>query len=203
MIGYLQGTIKHVAQNWLVLVPDGSGIGYRLALSPTRLLTLSPGEQVNFFTYYYVKDDIHALYGFTTVQELELFEKLIGVSGIGPKGAIHILSLGSVATIAQAIIRGDDSFVSQADGIGKRTAAKVILELKEKVSAFATTSDNEVSDDSAQASPSPAAPSSSEELITALTSLGFSKGSVRHILGKLDHTLPLESQIRQALKLLG
>ena len=133
MIGYLCGEIAELAEDLVVL--DVHDIGYNVRISSdfaTRLPGV--GERVKIYTYTYVKEDAFLLYGFPSRDELDLFKKMIGVGGIGPKGALGILSVLSAADLRLAIYSGDIKAISKAPGIGKKTAERLILDLRDKVS---------------------------------------------------------------------
>ena len=133
MIGYLCGEIVELTEDLVVL--DVHDIGYNVRISSdfaTRLPGV--GERVKIYTYTYVKEDAFLLYGFPSRDELDLFKKMIGVGGIGPKGALGILSVLSAADLRLAIYSGDIKAISKAPGIGKKTAERLILDLRDKVS---------------------------------------------------------------------
>lgn len=132
MITYVKGTIEEIGIDYVVL--DFHGMGYRI-LVPQNVLNQLPkqGEEVKLHTYFHVKEDSMQLFGFLTKGDLEMFRLLITVSGIGPKGALGILSVLSANDLKFAILAGDAKTISSAPGIGKKTAEKTVLELKDKV----------------------------------------------------------------------
>ena len=134
MIAHLRGTVASRAANYAVI--DVGGVGYGVWV-PDRCLSGSgagEGESpVTLFTWLSVREDALELFGFTTPQDREFFRMLIGVSGIGPKAALNVLSALDAATLARAILKGDDARLVKVPGVGKKTAARIILELKEKV----------------------------------------------------------------------
>lgn len=133
MIGYLCGEIAELAEDLVVL--DVHDIGYNVRISSDFAARLpGVGQRVKIFTYTYVKEDAFLLYGFPSKDELDLFKKMLGVGGIGPKGALGILSVLSAPDLRLAIYSGDIKAISKAPGIGKKTAERLILDLRDKVS---------------------------------------------------------------------
>ena len=134
MIAFLVGTIEEKYEN--VLIMDVNGVGYELLISNNTLVTLpNVNETTKVLTYLHVKDDGVALYGFATPEEKSIFMKLITVSGVGPKMAITILSGMKISDLIVAITREDVSLLSKIKGLGKKTAERVCLELKDKINA--------------------------------------------------------------------
>ncbi|MBD5543145.1 MAG: Holliday junction branch migration protein RuvA [Lachnospiraceae bacterium] len=132
MIGYLRGEIAEIAEDVVVL--DVHGVGYNVRISSDFAARLpGVGAQVKIFTYTYVKEDAFLLYGFPSREELDLFKKMLSVGGIGPKGALGILSVLSAADLRLAIYSGDAKMISKAPGIGKKTAERLILDLRDKI----------------------------------------------------------------------
>lgn len=133
MIAHLRGTVSSRSANHAVI--DVGGVGYGVWV-PDRCLSeagAGPEAAVTLFTYLSVRQDAMELFGFTTPQDREFFRLLIGVSGIGPRAALSVLSAMDAATLARAILKGDDARLVKVPGVGKKTAARIILELKEKV----------------------------------------------------------------------
>ncbi len=132
MIAYVKGIVEEVTQNSAVL--DVGGIGYEVLISPdTASRMQGRGEEAKLFTYMYVREDQFALYGFLSKEELALFKQLITVSGIGPKGGLSILSAMSSDDLRFAILAGDAKSIARAPGIGKKTAERLILDLRDKL----------------------------------------------------------------------
>ncbi len=133
MFAYLEGKIDSKGQNEVIL--DVQGVGFELNCSMNTLTELPPiGEQTKLYTVLNVKEDLMELYGFATTEEKRMFERLTSISGIGPKSAIQILSSMSLRDLTLAIMTGDTTALARAQGIGKKTAQRIALELKEKVS---------------------------------------------------------------------
>lgn len=131
MISYIKGTLERRAESYIII--ETGGIGYRIFVSPATLAKLpQTGEMVKVFTYFSVKEDGVSLYGFASAEEQEMFHKLLTVSGVGPKGALGFLSQLTPQEIILAIISEDVKTLSKAPGVGRKTAQRVILELKDK-----------------------------------------------------------------------
>ncbi len=131
MFYYVKGTVVHTAPYLAVI--DCGGVGYACKTTHHTLAALKHGEQAKLFTYLHVREEIFELYGFATENELNCFQMLIGVSGVGPKAAVAILSSSTPERLATAIITGDEKALTGAPGIGKKIAQRVILELKDKL----------------------------------------------------------------------
>ncbi len=131
MYAFIRGTITSIREDYVVL--DNNGIGYRIFISSALAEKLAVGEEIRLFTHFAVREDAMLLYGFESEEELELFRLLLGVSGIGPKGAIGIFSVMTPDDLRFAILSDDAAQIAKAPGVGKKTAQKVILELKDKL----------------------------------------------------------------------
>ncbi len=184
MIAFLEGVIAHISATSLII--NVGGVGYKVFVTPPTLSKVV-GEPIKLFTYHKSTDDGQALFGFPEASTLDFFELLLTVSGVGPKSALSILSYGNPDTLQEAIARQDTSLFSQIGGIGKKTAERIIVELKDKVGNL----------------PGQTLTGSSNEILSALAGLGYSAGEVRHVIQQLDLNAPVEEQIRQALKLLS
>ncbi|MDO8529268.1 MAG: Holliday junction branch migration protein RuvA [bacterium] len=132
MIAKLKGAIEYIRGSYVVV--DVNGVGYKVFATSYILGKIAGNQKVSFFIHTYVREDILALYGFLELEDLEMFELLISISGIGPKAAMGILSIADVKTIRTAILNEDPSVLTKVSGVGKKTAARVILELKNKIS---------------------------------------------------------------------
>ncbi len=131
MIAYIKGTLERRTESYIII--ETGGIGYQIFVSPATLAKLpQTGERVKVFTYFSVKEDGVSLYGFASAEEQEMFHKLLTVSGVGPKGALGFLSQLAPQEIILAIISEDVKTLSKAPGVGRKTAQRVILELKDK-----------------------------------------------------------------------
>ena len=188
MFYYLSGTVTHI-EPYLAVI-DCGGVGYACRTTSYTLSALKKGDKGKLFTHLNVREDAMELYGFATQEELNLFQQLISVSGVGPKAALSILSASTPANLALSIITGDEKALTCAQGIGKKIAQRVILELKDKLAKGQTINgvtvipENKLSEASA-----------------ALAVLGYSQGEINLALKGIDlDALTLEEVIKQALK---
>lgn len=202
MIGYLRGTIAEIGVNLVIL--DVNGIGYNIYI-PTdfagRLHTCS-GE-LKIFTYTHVKEDAFLLYGFPNNDELELFKLLISVNGIGPKGALAILSTFTANELRFAIYAQDIKKLSQAPGVGKRTAERIILDLKEKIHIEDNLESKEASfEGDILKTASAFEMQNKKDAVEALVALGYSKTDTMQAINKIEVTesSTTESILKEALK---
>ena len=132
MIGFVKGQIEDISEGNVVI--DTGGIGYNVKISAGTMAQLPGlGEEVKLYTYTCVREDMFSLYGFLSRDDLEIYKKLIAVNGIGPKGALSILSVMSTDDLRCAIVSGDSKSISKAPGIGNKSAERIILELRDKV----------------------------------------------------------------------
>lgn len=181
MIGSLRGRVIEKGPTWLLL--EVGGVGYRVLVSPGVLAQISGDGETFMYIHDHVREDSRDLYGFFTLQDLSLFERLIGISGIGPKVGATILSIGSADRVRDGIMRGDIDVLTSVPGVGKKTAQKIVLELKGQLVEEAQdgTGDHEV--------------------IEALKSLGYpvqeAREALKHVSIELTDT---SDRIREALK---
>ena len=184
-----------------MIIETSAGIGFRVNVSDTSsLLTAREGDEVCVYTYMQVKEDGMALFGFADSDALALFEQLITVKGVGPKAGLAIMSLGTPNQIKSVISSGDASAISMAQGVGKKTAERVILELKDKVSALPF----DGGDISGGIVPA-AVPGSGErgEAVIALTTLGYSKKEAESAVASVtEEDLSAEEYVKKSLKFL-
>lgn len=178
MIAHITGTIIDYTDKEVVL--EVAGIGYSVF---TPIIDVSTGTTLTLYTHQVIKDDAHELYGFTTKEERSLFRILIGVSGVGPKTALQMLTLYTLPDLVRIIKTGDAKAIALVPGIGKKTSEKVVIDLKDKVDAFESATTH-----------------TSTDLVEALLSLGYKEHQIRPITGSIDATLPIEKQITQALQ---
>lgn len=203
MIGYLRGEIAHISPELLIL--DVGGVGYNVRINHQFASRLSGiGNEIKVYTYTYVKEDAFLLYGFQSSDELTLFKQLIGVNGIGPKGALAILSVMSVNDLRFAICTGDAKAIAKAPGIGGKTAERVILDLKDKISIEDTLNylgegTEEVEGDTISASNGMA-----KDAIDALVALGYGRTDAVSAVNKVvkDEVSNTEDILKKALKYL-
>ena len=202
MFAYIQGTVEEIGDGNAVL--DVGGIGYNIRVTgetASRLSMVERDRPVRVYTYTWLREDQIALYGFLSRDELDLFRLLITVSGIGPKGGLALLSVHSADELRFAIASGDVKAISRAPGIGKRTAERVILDLKDKVGTpvpAAGVPEGNAGSDTAAALTGGAA----EEAVEALTALGYQRSEAAAAVRKCADAGSTEEILRQALKYL-
>ena len=199
MFYYLEGNVTVIAQNLAVL--DIGGVGFACMTTLNTLSHLESGKKAKLYTYCNVKEDAFDIYGFYNVSEKRCFEQLLGVSGVGPKAALSILSSASPETLALAIIGDDESALTRAPGIGKKLAQRIILELKDKVSkempSLAASGYVPPGDSAGQPGPG----TKQRDAAAALTVLGYSQSEITAAMRGIDvDTLPVEEIIREVLK---
>lgn len=183
MIGYLKGNILH--QDLKSIILDVSGVGYKIFTNVAILP--SKKEEIEFWTYLAVKENGLDLYGFVSKEDLNFFELLITVSGIGPKSAMAILSVASISNLKKAISTGDTSHLIKVSGVGKKNAEKIVLELKDKLDGtiYESGADGDM------------------DVLEALKSLGYSERDSREALKKVSEGKDTSEKIKKALKLLS
>lgn len=198
MISYLEGKVEFKGEKFVVV--NVGGVGYRVFASPETLKKIpEKGGDVNrsnpptvkLWTHLHVKEDALDLYGFLHLAELDLFETLISAPGIGPRKALSVLSAAPIDTLRRAIAAGDTSYLSKVSGIGRKTAEKIVVELKEKMAGRGITVE---------------APELKEEAdaLDALVSLGYSQREAREALAAIPQKITsAEKRIKEALKKIG
>lgn len=196
MIGFLRGKVAYLLADDCLL--DVGGVGYRVTVSGMTRSKLHQGEQAMLFTYLSVREDALQLYGFATQEEYDVFLQLIGVSGIGPKVALGILSSTTVSGLCSAIANKQASLLTKLPGIGKKSAERLILELKDKL-AFVGIGDGE----EAFVEPAPLGDGILDEAAAALASLGYTPAETAPVLKQLGTCQTTEEAIRLALKKLS
>ena len=198
MFYYLEGTVAELLP--YLAVVDCGGVGYACKTTNNTLSSLKKGQKGKLYTYLHVAEGIFDLYGFASQRELNSFKLLIGVSGVGPKAALAILSVGTPETLAMAIVTGDEKALTAAPGVGKKIAQRIILELKDKMARETAGGGLDFSGGKGV----PAAPvftNKATEAAQALAVLGYSSQEVGIALKGVDvENLPLEEIIRQSLK---
>ena len=196
MFYYVQGTVAHIAPNLAVI--DCGGVGYACKTTANTIGTLNRGKVHKLYTYLYVKEEIFELYGFATETELNSFQMLLGVSGVGPKAALAILSYNSPEGLAMAIVSGNEKALTSAPGIGKKIAQRIILELKDKMAKGQLTIGGM---ESFAGGVTVISEDKTSEASAALAVLGYSQQEIMLALKGLDlQSLTLEEIIKQCLK---
>ena len=183
MYAYIKGILAEITEDAIIV--ENQGIGYEIAV-PGQVFDYLPsvGEEVKIYTYHYVREDAILLYGFLTKEDVRIFKMLIGVSGIGPKGALSILSVLSTDDLRFAILGDDAKAIAKAPGVGAKTAQRVIIELKDKLSledAF----EQKLANQAQKAELNPAV-GVKNEAILALTSLGYSQSEALKVLQGIE-----------------
>jgi len=188
MIATLEGRIVAKGENYVII--DVGGVGFKVYIPSSLLNRLGgTGQEVSLFTHMHVRENEIALYGCSTPDELSLFELLLGVSGIGPRVALNVVSMMSSDALREAIARGDAAMLTRIPGVGKKTAERVMLDLKDKLGV------------GLEFVSYPALTHADAEVISALTSLGYSIAEAQAALRSLPREdLPLEERIRLALQ---
>lgn len=190
MIGALAGTIFDSVKNPLIVMTSG-GVGYAIWIPLPFLATLKTTQPITLFIHTHVREDAIELFGFETRSDLSLFEQLLGVSGIGPKTALGVISQGS-QNVRQAIIASDVSFFTAVPRLGKKNAQKIIIDLKSKMSLAGE--DGIPEDQNEQ----------TDEVIGVLSSMGFTRKEILTALRSVkEKNQPIETVIKQTLKALG
>jgi len=196
MFYYLSGTVAEIEANLAVI--DCGGVGYACSTTNYTLSQLKKGERAKLYTYMNVREDAVDLFGFASQSELHSFKMLIGVSGVGPKAALSILSSTTPGNLAMSVVMGDEKALMAAPGIGKKIAQRIILELKDKLAKEQQSGSFEVGGVNI---PVVQQNSKAGEASAALAVLGYGSQDIASALRGIDmENLPLEEIIRQALK---
>ena len=173
MISIIKGQIISKSLVDVVVLTEG-GVGYKVFVKPTAIESYNIGDTVQMLTYLVIRENIMDLYGFASEQERELFMNFIDVSGIGPKGALQLLSLGTVSEITSAISSGDVDYLTKVSGVGKRTAERIVLELRNKVGMDSFVVDAQEKNNNLG------------DVIDGLVAMGYSAQEAREAVKKLD-----------------
>lgn len=190
MIGWLAGKLLATDKDRIVV--DVNGIGYQVIPSAGVVRNkVKIGEDIRLFVYTHVREDQLSLFGFSNLEEKQMFELLLSVSGVGPKSALSVLSRGNPGEVRDAVANADVEFFQSVSGLGKKTAQRIIIDLKSKL--------GDLEELDLQGKNEPAA----KELIMALKSMGFSADEAKAAVKRVDLQLPLDKQIRLALKQIG
>jgi Holliday junction DNA helicase RuvA len=189
MIATLEGKIAQKIGDLVVI--ECGGVGYGLFVTFEDFGALNSGEPAKLFIYEHIRENTHDLFGFRNLETKFLFEQLLSVNGVGPKMALSIMSVANSGEVRKAIAAGDTKFISQATGVGKRVAERVVVDLKDKVGL---TSDENATDFlTATANPN-------DEALQGLVALGYSVQDASNALKGIDDKLSAEERIKQALK---
>lgn len=196
MFYYIKGRVTHKSYNFMVI--DVGGVGYKIYSSMTTLDKASLNSEFLVYTYTHIREDLFDIYGFSTVEELNTFQMLISVSGVGPRGALSIVSYMPTDKFALAVIHSDIKAITSAPGIGKKIAERIVLELKDKISKELNLTGNEMELAAASGS------GNFDEAVNALMVLGYSaleaKGAV---IAVKDTCSSVEEIIKKSLAVLA
>jgi len=188
MIGHIDGTVSVVRSTFAIV--SAGGVGYKIALTKEVLAELRPEKTASFWTHLAVREDALDLYGFRNEEELRIFELLLTVSGIGPKSAMAVMDVASVETLRSAISQANASYLTEVSGIGRKTAEKIVLELKDKIGASSAESGHALKGD--------------QEAQEAMRALGYSQNETREALRKVPRSVVNSNdRLREALKIVG
>ena len=198
MYEYISGELKFIYNDYIVI--DNNGIGYKIFTSNNTIFNVNVGDFYTIFTDYIVNEDYVALFGFKTRDELEMFKMLVSVNSIGPKVACGILSSMSVDSLKLTIVNGDAVSLSTAKGVGKKTAQKIILELKDKISIDSISS-KDISTGEMEITTSGKDFEKRELVLDALVNLGFMKNDIEKFLSSINiDEMEIEDIIKLSMK---
>lgn len=199
MFYYVRGELVLADPSFAVV--DCGGVGYKLAISATTLGKIAGhiGDEVTLYTYLSVREDAVELMGFYSVEESNAFKMLISVSGVGPKAAMAVLSIMTPEKFAYCVSTGDSKALAKANGVGGKTAARIILELRDKISSEITPVDT----DTGEIAPTLTQSAASSEAVSALMVLGYTRSEAERALAGVDLNDTLEHIITAALKKLA
>lgn len=184
MIGQIEGAVVYIGANTLIV--KTGGVGYLLFVTPDTALGATLQATLTLWTHLAVRENALDLYGFPTRDELQFFELLLGVSGIGPKSALNVMTVAHIDTIRSAIASGDASHLTKVAGIGKKTAEKIVLELRDKIGVITDTSDAGRADTDA---------------LEALVAMGYSISDAREALKRVPREIESSNdRLREALR---
>jgi len=189
MIMQLKGTVTYKGSGFVVI--DISGIGYKVHIPQSILAGARENAEISLWTHLAVRENAMELFGFTSKEELGFFEMLIDVSGIGPKSALAILNLAPIEQLQKAIAAGDSTYLIKVSGIGRKTAGKIIVELKDRLAGLSKEGDSTYLKEEMEA-------------LEALRALGYGTKDAREALSKIkEETQGINEKIKEALKLLS
>lgn len=189
MIVYLKGKIIHKNDRFVIL--ENRDIGYQVFSTETILNSINDGDKVELYTHQQVKEDTLDLYGFNSMDELEFFQQLLSISGVGPRAALGVLSIAKIEDVKQAILSEDATLLKKVSGIGQKTAERIVIELKNKISGIVSKAGNTIK-------------GSSDEVIDALETLGYKPHAIRQAISKLPENIEdLQEKVKATLKIIN
>lgn len=189
MITTLSGELTEKSNDQVVI--EAAGVGYGIFVSNEDLGSLSKGDSVRVYVYEHIREQSHDLFGFISKATREFFELLLSVNGVGPKMALNVLSIGNADEVRRAIADGNVRFIQQANGVGKRVAERIVVDLKDKV-GLASTALSETGILFSE--------NNQDDAVQALMALGYSPADATRALAKIDTDLPLDTRVKQALQ---
>lgn len=190
MIAYLEGKIIYNTEKFIII--NTGNVGYKVSATSETIASYPEGSDASLFIYTAVRENSIDLFGFKNAEELSFFELLLDVSGIGPRSALGIIALAPIETIKRAIATGDVSYLNKVSGIGKKTAEKIIIELRDKLVHYKESSDT------------PSALREEGDILEALKSLGYSQNEARDAMKQVSPTFDsTNSRIKEALRILS
>lgn len=199
MFEYIKGRYKGINKDYIIV--ENNGIGYKVFTSGATMSAMPKiDEEVMLYLEQIVREDFIGLYGFDTKEELEMFKLLISINGVGSKAALSLLSISRINNLRYAIMMGDDKHLCKAPGIGKKTAGRIILELKDKIKKEEISGNNESSADFMDIVSNSAI--NIAEALSALLALGYSEKEAEAALSKVDKAESIENIIKNCLKVL-
>lgn len=199
MFEYIKGRYKGINKDYIIV--ENNGIGYKVFTSGATMSAMPKiDEEVMLYLEQIVREDFIGFYGFDTKEELEMFKLLISINGVGSKAALSLLSISRINNLRYAIMMGDDKHLCKAPGIGKKTAGRIILELKDKIKKEEISGNNESSSDFMDIASNSAI--NIAESLSALLALGYSEKEAEAALSKVDKAESIENIIKNCLKVL-
>lgn len=190
MIAYLEGKVVYGTDKFIII--NTGSVGYKVTVTSETILDYPEGSNASLYIYTAVRENSIDLFGFKNTAELSFFELLLDVSGIGPRSALGIIALAPIDTIKRAIATGDVSYLNKVSGIGKKTAEKIIIELRDKLVNYKENGDT------------PSTLREESDILEALKSLGYSQNEARDALKQVSPTLETtNSRIKEALRILS
>lgn len=187
MISTIRGTVRHKEPGYLIV--EVGGLGYKVFGTTDLTLEAAEGSDLFLWTHHVVRENAQELFGFMEKESLEVFELLLSISGIGPRTALSILNVATPSMLRQAVVQNDTSYLTKVSGIGKKTAEKIVLELRDKLGQVSSKGKTNLGEEA--------------DVYEALLSLGYGERDVRETLKKLGQTSGTPSErVRAALKLL-
>jgi Holliday junction DNA helicase RuvA len=190
MIAKIEGQISYVGDRFLIV--DVSGVGYKLFVTNEAISLSKVEESIKLWVHTAVRENSIDLYGFLDIEELSFFELLLDVSGIGPKSALSTLSVAPVSTLRKAIASGDTTYLNKVSGIGRKTAEKIIIELKDKLKEY----EGDIATSQVM--------QEERDILEALRTLGYSQDEAREAIKKIPSNMTeMNNRLKEALKIIG